>query len=843
MSTFQRHYKAKTLGFGDPAVARVTRAKTQEQARKTCRSRAYTENRNIRNISSHVSGSTSNKEIEEPPAPEDRMTRLLNWKKSRQIQRKLEKIKMKQPFVVRAVDKNIFALPMNRKDEKPPTKSMTPPPKKITKATQKRIMHRAQASKVVKPSAKSPQPTPEKECTIAECHDHNPKPSERLDQEPLFGRTCLSFKQLFKKDIDNSNVETHNNDNSFQLEHVDINKKPIFNSPVANEPIFFSPYVVSSRGKSNARNEQRMKRGFSLSHSSDDDIPTKETVMKNLNISVEEEERTAQYFQFLLSKEVDRLNELCDKWTTIKEEPDTTEDGQYQINQAVGQTNLLISKKFERFRRLVTDCETGKGKMLVTCKDLQGFWDMMYMEIRNCDSRFDKLEHLHSQGWKEEDLYDAKKLPAKKKAAVKKKMVPKQASSVIAFMKEKRKKMMEEAANTSSIKYEILDTKGKTKRSVGPSDNKRSLINKHDKRRSSLLQKVQLSATKKPVSPLTIMKISQMCKTPEVKLDSTISYINSDQTPGKSILKQPKKSNEIESCTKSYKVNFNDTITLNEVPIDEETQTKMELAAALARIDRLEFNDSIEDEPVHVEKRLTFDDSSCDECEDAFDTNAHSEKIESTAETMNITPVEIEGATSLEPLTLRNNSISQLRKRRLRRETALDISDTMLDIVFPPSSNGIVNGVDLNVTQTLESEEKTHEYTENIRVLRNRSITSSNIPTPRRRSTKMSTHKQESQYKENIDSKDDLSNDIPTISLNEESKTRKSRSIKFSEKECNTYREKTAFPLTPHTRRSKILSSEKKRRTTFVNSVSTSSPVKPPERIRKSLNRISSATF
>ncbi|XP_076285241.1 uncharacterized protein LOC143211438 [Lasioglossum baleicum] len=756
--------------------------------------------------------------------PEDRMTRLLKWKEKRRIQKQIEKMKSKDPFVVRAVDKNIFSLPENSTVQNKPIKATTEICKKITKATEKRIMRKVQLQKVDRPSAKSRQPAPEKECD-----NQNWKPSEQLDQEPLFGRVHLAFGQLFERDMNSSNVETHNNDNSLKSEHVDID----------NEPIFFSPYVVSSRGKSNARNEQRMKRGLSLNHSLGDDIPTKDTVMKNLNISIEEEERTAQYFQFLLGKEVDRLNKLCDKWTAVKEELDTTEDGQYQINQAVGQTNLLMSKKFERFRRLVADCETGKGEMLVTCKDLQGFWDMMYMEIKNCDSRFDKLEQLKSQGWKEEEVYDAKKLPAKKRATVKTKVVPKKASEVITFMREKRKKIKEDAASSNDKKLEILNIEGKTRRSIGPVNHKPSPINKHN-RRSSLLQKVQISAAKKLRSPLTIMKVSQMCKTPEVRLDSTISYINSDQTPGKSILKQPKKSNEIESCTKSsHKVNFNDTIISNEVPMDEETQTKMELAAALARIDSLEFDDCIEDVPVHAEKRLIFDDSSSDECDNVFNTSTHSEKMESISDTINVTPVEIQGATSLEPSTLCDNSISPLPSRRLRRQTALDISDVMLNIVSPPSSNGIVN--DVNVTQSLDSEEETHGYNKSVRVLRNRSITSSNIPTPRRRTKQMSANKQETEYKENINSKDDLSNDISTSS-NGKRKTKKSeKSITFSEVVCNTHREKTAFPITPHVRSSKTQSSDKKRRTTSANSELTTSSV--AQRVRRTPTRKSSTAF
>ena len=63
--------------------------------------------------------------------------------------------------------------------------------------------------------------------------------------------------------------------------------------------------------------------------------------MKNLNISVEGEECAAQYFQFLFNREIKRLNELCEEWAEIKDEPTITEDAQYLIHRAIGQTNIV----------------------------------------------------------------------------------------------------------------------------------------------------------------------------------------------------------------------------------------------------------------------------------------------------------------------------------------------------------------------------------------------------------------------------------------------------------------------------------------------------------------------
>lgn len=67
---------------------------------------------------------------------------------------------------------------------------------------------------------------------------------------------------------------------------------PKITSP--NRPLaYFSPYVVSSRGKSSSRKEAQ-KRRFSQPITNPEELPTKETIMQKLNISIEEEERTAQ---------------------------------------------------------------------------------------------------------------------------------------------------------------------------------------------------------------------------------------------------------------------------------------------------------------------------------------------------------------------------------------------------------------------------------------------------------------------------------------------------------------------------------------------------------------------
>ncbi|XP_076235031.1 uncharacterized protein LOC143179602 [Calliopsis andreniformis] len=525
------------------------------------------------------------------------------------------------------------------------------------------------------------------------------------------------IKELNNMSNNNSTIKASPspNSNKNSMEHSDS---------LSSEPAFFSPYVVSSRGKSNARKEQQLRHGFSLGYSPVNDIPTKDTVMKNLNISVEEEVRTAQYFQFLLNRETDKLNELCRKWEMIKDEAGIAEDAQYQINQAIGQTNLLISKKFERFRGLVSDCETGKGEMLVTCKDLQGFWDMMYIEVQNCNSRFEKLEKLHAQGWQEEE---EEKPPSKginkKKTSVKNKVVPKKSNSLRTFLIEKKKNMPQKLRSGNDMAE--IHMLGNINSSSTPYKAQKSVANslygrkftpiKHEKRRSSLLRKVQLSE-RKIKSPLTVIKISQMCKTPEIQLDSSISYVNSDQIPRKRILKQPKSPGVIDSQRKSsHKVNFDDNVNLNDIPVDEETQLKYDLAAALERIDSLNLDQPSEDVTFNVQKKLNFGDNSCEESEDVHSTHQDSELKNSTRK--NITKL---------PRISRKHATP---RPSLRRQNAIEDND----------KNSHEN-----------SNDDRSENNESIRVLRNRSITSVTTPELRRKSLRKTyLSMQELEAKEN----------------------------------------------------------------------------------------------
>ncbi|XP_015605180.1 disks large-associated protein 5 [Cephus cinctus] len=615
----------------------------------------------------------------------------------------------------------------------------------------------------------------------------------------------------------------------------------------AMSPAFFSPYIVSSRGKNNARKEQQIRRGMGNSPS---EIPTKETVMQNLNISIEEEERTAQYFKFILDREATRLTELCQKWSDIK--INVPEDASYQIMQAIGQTNLLMNKKFQRFLNLVQDCETGKGEMLVTCKDLQGFWDMMYMEVKDCESRFAKLEELRAKGWVEDEPEPVRKV-VRKKGPVKRKVtapISKQSSirEMIAAAR-KQKVAAQEDSDIIIVDKKRLDPTFPKLSPLKANDNREINVLKPalkkmvehnvstpstDFKRMSMLQKVQLSTEKKYKSPLTIMKVSQMCKTPDVQLDHSITYVNSDQTPGRSILKRSAVlKDELSRDKSTYKVNFNDTIICNEIPVDEEAQRKLDLAARLSMIDSLDFDNfhkPVADSPntsivlssqganfgcenyyeVRAEKKLDFTDDSFEEI-DQPKTNRNIE-VQDTKVNNDIEDDCIADIPKMVELTSKTNS--KLKNKVLKRQDAIDLPDDFINEkpeVLRTLRNRTIKAGDTPTRKHISRKQVIlSQHTEAHDKLEDSGQKENTSPTKSRRKSSMKntrTQKLNSQDDETEETIDGRAKSI-LLKTNENldvcEKTRRStrKSIRFTGEECMVCADsKPTLPKTPNVRR------------------------------------------
>lgn len=770
------------------------------------------------------------------------MKKLLRWKEQRNRKKKLEATMKKPAFKVGVVHhslcspiiKNDISIAIAKTPKK--TEHSIHTQKRITRATEKRLLAKAAAAKQEKTknstlmsikhrtSIKTPTSNIKKQKSFAPV-DYCFKPPSGLQKIPLFGlvptkqtpqekyissqtsddtiknlkissprlssnrqnstqklnestirdsdglnaikKTRSSLKEPRKNETDiqdSSKEEISSSSNS----HMETPPQKI--TPISSEKencsiedlIVFSPYLVRSRGKKNSRKERQQRLGIGRLS---DEIPTKDTVMQNLNICVEEEERTAQYFKLILNKETNRLQELCKKWLDSGLEKDIPEDATYEIQQAVGQTNLLINKKFERFRKLVEDCETGKGEMLVTCRDLQGFWDMTYMEVEDCDTRFEKLEQRQKRGWQEEE-YVVTKPAVKKRMPIKKQIASSKPSSLRSLILAARKNKMEAKTlskedsllqntyinekpnnkNSSTIFLENNDTRHSARRSKSfdLNESKSTPI----RRESSKASFVQFSdKLKKMKSPFAAMKISRMCKTPEIQLDDTILYVNSDQTPGKSILKKSEELENKETRVKSaHKVNFDDQVVLKEVPLDEEIRTKLNLAAALNNIDSFNFDDKNQSPRIHAEKKLNFETEDSDSIDDLIELkheiqtrkkrNRSRSSVQNTFDNTVHPLDDITSSIFIKESSPNNMEISS-RKSLRNRVQHKDVSNKKdVDMLFSSSTRAIKDDEMAISSEIISKDIETLDSA--VKVLRNRTVLANNTPKSSRNSKMVS---------------------------------------------------------------------------------------------------------
>jgi disks large-associated protein 5 len=99
-----------------------------------------------------------------------------------------------------------------------------------------------------------------------------------------------------------------------------------------------------------------------------------------------EEEKCYIIFRTVLDNAVSRLEDMCQEWLHIQSSvPDVPLETSDLISAAVGQTQLLLRSKFSQFRDLINKCEKsleGETKEPVTCSDLEGFWDMVFIQVK-----------------------------------------------------------------------------------------------------------------------------------------------------------------------------------------------------------------------------------------------------------------------------------------------------------------------------------------------------------------------------------------------------------------------------------------------------------------------------
>ncbi|XP_049859099.1 disks large-associated protein 5-like isoform X2 [Schistocerca gregaria] len=112
---------------------------------------------------------------------------------------------------------------------------------------------------------------------------------------------------------------------------------------------------------------------------------------------------------------IEQLETLCSKWSFTQEQsaslPNEVND---MVDVATGQTKLLIKEKLAQYRGLIDECEKNSGPVRVTESDLQGFWEMVNLQVQNVISKFEELDVLKDNNWTEPKKQHSSPLKKKK---------------------------------------------------------------------------------------------------------------------------------------------------------------------------------------------------------------------------------------------------------------------------------------------------------------------------------------------------------------------------------------------------------------------------------------------
>ncbi|XP_049822340.1 uncharacterized protein LOC109599490 [Aethina tumida] len=114
-------------------------------------------------------------------------------------------------------------------------------------------------------------------------------------------------------------------------------------------------------------------------------------------------EKNGHYFLQILEEQTTRLLGLAEKTEKELSTPDLPEEIVGKIRSAAGKAKLLVSQKMQQFRGLCTNnINQSEGDAFPTTnEDLEGFWDMVMLQVNQVDALFNELNALKQNNWKE----------------------------------------------------------------------------------------------------------------------------------------------------------------------------------------------------------------------------------------------------------------------------------------------------------------------------------------------------------------------------------------------------------------------------------------------------------
>ncbi|XP_043066305.1 disks large-associated protein 1 isoform X2 [Drosophila bipectinata] len=130
--------------------------------------------------------------------------------------------------------------------------------------------------------------------------------------------------------------------------------------------------------------------------------------------------KDGNYFLKILKDEQARLlalAALAEKYLdALVNNPDISEDTFGLLRSASGKARLLVSQKMKQFEGLCHNNlnRSPEDEFPTTVDDLQGFWDMVYLQVTHVDNIFAGIEQLKANDWKSTIQSQMKETPIKK---------------------------------------------------------------------------------------------------------------------------------------------------------------------------------------------------------------------------------------------------------------------------------------------------------------------------------------------------------------------------------------------------------------------------------------------
>ncbi|ETN67068.1 hypothetical protein AND_001125 [Anopheles darlingi] len=113
----------------------------------------------------------------------------------------------------------------------------------------------------------------------------------------------------------------------------------------------------------------------------------------------EEVRSKADFYKDKVQCELARLQALCDQYKPYLDSDTLNEHCRGLLLAAQGQTNILINKKLTKFQELIGHYESNWTDRKVRKDDLDGFWQMVALDLENLDQRFEELRNLRANDW------------------------------------------------------------------------------------------------------------------------------------------------------------------------------------------------------------------------------------------------------------------------------------------------------------------------------------------------------------------------------------------------------------------------------------------------------------